>query len=75
MLTLDVLKKNLNNSQYEEIKVSKGLNDRNLLQSAAYHSKDMKIYKAFWENDKNLCRSSQLQMINDVDVYGRNIIH
>jgi len=76
-LTINKLKKNLKESDYQEILRSKGQNERNLLQRAAIYSKAVKSHQLLWTSVRDSCKSDEefLDILGDLDKEGDNILN
>jgi len=72
-LTFKILKENFGDAQFQEILNSKGQNEMNLLQTAAYESDTIevawKIFRDFCETDENF-----IKMLKEIDEDERNIL-
>jgi len=71
------LKEILIQDQYEEILKSKGFVGRNLLQMAAYRSKDIKKHQFLWKIFRDFYKSDQefLEFLKEVDNNNSNFFH
>ncbi|CAG9811261.1 unnamed protein product [Chironomus riparius] len=73
--TLEKFKELFTNDQYLELLFSKHQSGMNLLQTAAFDSKNIKVHQLLWKIIKNACKSDQefLKVIQHVDMLGFNL--
>ncbi|KAL7013572.1 hypothetical protein ACKWTF_015473 [Chironomus riparius] len=74
--TLEKFKELFTNDQYLELLFSKHQSGMNLLQTAAFDSKNIKVHQLLWKIIKNACKSDQkfLKVIQHVDMLGFNLL-
>jgi len=76
-ITLNKLKENFSESDYLENLRSKGEFGRNLLQHAAFHSKEVKTHQILWKTFRDFCNSDEefLDFLREVYENRNNIFH
>jgi len=75
--TLEMLEENLSDSVYQEILRSKGYIGRNLLQVAAEHVKDVRIYQILWKTLQDSCKSDEkfVEVLGELDENCDNVFN
>jgi len=75
--TLNKLKENLNEPDYQEILRSKGQFGRNLLQVAAECSNEVKTHQILWKELQDSCKSNEesLEILEETDEHGSNVFN